>query len=171
MKYTIFTLVLAFIITGIHQRAYTQIGNNEGRYNDVINNSFSILEDIKNANKKTLLSNFKYSGFQLKSEFKHFLSKKNLNWAKETLELYGMPVKEDVSISEWRTVSKDKENIGSTVNLTFFFKKKDEKFSIINDHISLNFKKDKDGNYYLDGMMFFKKNDYIEIKKIIEDLP
>jgi len=170
MKHLTFIFAL-LCLSSLPGRVCCQIGNNDGRFNEIIKQAYVILDDIKAERKKSIVSKYKYSGFQEKDEFLHFVKKKNLSWAKQAIDTFGTPRKEEVSISEWRTSSKENETHETTVNLTFFFKRAGEKFSNINDHISLNFQRDSNGSYYLDGMMFFKKNDYVAIKRIIEEMP
>lgn len=149
--------------------AFSQIGNKDGRYDAVITVAYDILKSIQNEDKSTVKKAFVESGFQTEKEFSHFLTASNLAWAKETITKFGVTPKEEISISEWRTTSRE-SNEGASINLTFFFKEKEAPFSNINDHISLNFKS-KGNKYLLDGIMFFKKDDYKAVKEIIDNIP
>lgn len=162
-------LLLQLSLFAIPFHLYSQIGNKDGRYDAAITVAYDVLKNIQAEDKAKLKSMFVETGFQPKKEFTHFLSSSNMKWAKETIDKFGVTPKEDISISEWRTTSRDNSE-GASINLTFFFKTKDEKFSNVNDHISLNFKV-KDGKYLLDGIMFFKKNDYAMVKEIIDNMP
>lgn len=150
---------------------FPQGSTSSAKYDDVITKAYGYLELIRNKNKKELLKAFEVSGFQDKKEFKHFLSSKNLDWAQSVIDAKGMPPRGEVSVSEWRTVTNDSLYKGQKINLTFFFKAADEKFSHINDHVSMDFEMGKDGVYRLDGLMFFKKDDYVVVKTILEDMP
>jgi hypothetical protein len=162
-KIFVFFLLLSFSFC-----AFSQIGNNNGKYDTVINMSFHILQNLYKGNVKVVKSQFKETDFQTKDEFNNFLGKDNLKWLKQTIDVFGITPKSEIDISEWR-VKSGGEYITS-INVTFYLKPKNSPFSMINDHVSLSFK--KQGNtLFLNGLMMFKKENYIMVKNIIDNIP
>lgn len=162
--------IALFFILIISTSVFAQIGNENGRYNDVINECYKVLSDIRHQKKSALKKRFAETGFQEKEDFSEFVNGKNLRWAKDIILEYGIPKKEEISISEWRVASRETDGNSSSINLTFYFKEDETEFNPINDHISLNFKS-QEGTYILDGMMFFKKDEYLKVKSIIDNMP
>jgi len=167
--FTLFLISIFFFFSPFF--SFSQIGNSDGRYNVVIEKAYSFLNLLKDSKKEEVKNSFKETGFQKKKEFKHFLSQKNLEWVKQVIDTFGLPDKRDISISEWRTSSKDNVGNSMSVNLTFYFKEKNKEFSQIDDHVCLNFIRTNDGEFMLDGLMFFRKSDYEQVKHIIDQIP
>lgn len=166
MKYKVLLsiLVLFLIVT----KSYSQIGNESGKYDSLINQGYSIIKYIGEGKTKLILNMFKETDFQSKDDFKGFLKKENTNWLKHTVSVFGITPKSDIDISEWRVKTEQKST--TSVTLTYYFKKANAPFSNINDHISCNFIVDGD-QIILNGLMIFKKDDYLTVKNILENIP
>jgi len=156
-------IIVFFIIST--KSIYSQVGNTNGQYDEVVKQAFSILQDINAGNKKALKIKFTESNFQSKKEFYRTTKSSNLKWANEIITINGLPNKEDIAITGWKTFSKDDESSFS-INITFYFKGKNDKYSNSDDHICINFIKRNTGIYLLNGLMLFKKSDFYTLKKL-----
>lgn len=148
---------------------FSQIGNKSGKYDSIITISNAIVQDLYNGNSKAILSKYSDTGFQSRNEFKNFLHKDNLKWLKHTIDVFGMTPKSELDISEWRVQSEGKTSV--SINITYYFSKKGTPFSMTNDHISFSFLINDENDILLNGMMFFKKEDYVMVKNIIDNIP
>lgn len=163
--FLIFSLCLSLV-------SIAQIGNEDGHNDIVISQAIRTVEKLQAKKNKEVLAEFVECGFQEKKMFKKNISGKNLKWIGEVVNEYGFPPKEEIDISEWKVTSASGENAHSTtINVSFYFKRDQDSFSHINDRISLNFKMNEKGEYLLNGIMIFKKEDFLEIKKIINNMP
>ena len=159
--------IISFIF-GVNVSLYGQIGNSNGQYDDVIKQAYEMINQLSIGDKKGLKTRFIESNFQTKKDFNKMLLNKNIKWTKEMIKTYGLPLKKDIIISGWKTVSKGQETIKSTLNLTFFFRDSSAKKSNSDDHLNLNFIKIENGTYIFNGLLLFKKSDFtpVKIKKL-----
>lgn len=145
---------------------FAQLGNENGQYDDVIKLSYDLLQKVNENNKDALKSSFHEGSFQTKKEFNKMLSNKNIKWAQKTILTNGIPSKNDISLSAWKTIMKETQSSSLSINVTFYFKGNNKKYSNIDDHISFNFYKNSLGEYHLNGLLFFKKDDFLNVKKL-----
>jgi hypothetical protein len=162
------SIILALIVCFMYtpHLVFSQIGNTNGQYDDVIKQAYSLLQLLKESKKKELKEQFIENNFQSKKEFKSMLSSSNIMWSKDLLTSEGIPDKNDIIISGWKTVSKDLQSSSFSVNITFYFKGTNLKYANSDNHICFNFYKNSEGSYIFNGIMFFKKSDYKNVKKI-----
>lgn len=163
-----FLTSIIFFLVSISNFCFSQIGNENGKYDKVIDESYKVISDIRHLRSSALRKKFQETGFQTKKEFNYFTTRKNLKWAKEIILKYGIPAKESLSISEWKISTREDNN--ASINITYYFKNKDAEFKPTDNHISINFKQIQ-GKYVLDGIMTFKEDDYLRVKEIIDNMP
>ena len=168
IKRRVLLLIILFSAV-LPQLIYSQIGNTNGQFDEVIKQAYTLLQLTKNNDKKALKAKYTETSFQSKKEFNKMLSSGNMHWANEILNQNNTPDKNDILISEWKTVSKDIQASTFSVNVTFYFKGKNLKYSNSDDHICYNFIKTTSGDYLFNGIMFFKKSDFINVKKISDN--
>jgi len=159
--FSISLLILCFISS----ISFSQTGNTNGQYDDAIKQAYILLQYIQNQDKNSLKEKFTETSFQTKKEFSKMLNSSNIKWANNTINQNGIPEKGDLLISGWKTVSKESQST-FYINITFFFKGKNVKYTNSDDHICFNFFKNQAGEYCFNGIMFFKKEDFIKAKKI-----
>ena len=159
-----------FILTSsfFPHTVFSQIGNTNGQYDEVIEQAYTLLQNIHNGDKKTLKEKFTETNFQSKKEFKKTVTTSNLKWAKKIISDIGIPEKKDLVIASWKTSSKTQESTFS-INITFYFRKQNQEFSNSNDHICFNFYKSTAGKYFFNGLFLFKKSDFLNVKKLSDN--
>lgn len=145
---------------------FAQIGNNNGQYDDVIKEAYSILDLIQKSDRKAIKQKFYESNFQTKKEFLKNCKTVNLKWVGQLLKQNGIPKQEDLMLSGWKTVSKDITETSFTVNVLFFLTDDKNVNKNNRDHVSINFIKSKNGIYTMNGLLIFKKNDLVKVKNI-----
>ncbi|MFQ3676135.1 MAG: hypothetical protein SNJ64_06325 [Endomicrobiia bacterium] len=113
---------------------------------------------------------FYETGFQEKKEFLYFLKNEKLQWVQDILSKYDIPPHSELSISEWtkKSTLDSLQNQTISINITYYFKTKDTPFSHTNDHISMNFTRKNDNIYVLDGLMYFAKQDFVNVTRLLE---
>ena len=164
----LYRILLLFVVVSVSFNSYSQIGNKNGKYDDVIQKAYQLIDDLRNQNTSRVLSSFHYTGFQEKSDFKRFIKKHNLLWLEETISRNGLPEKKDISISDWRTKVSKTDKAVHSINLTFYLKDSNKAISLTDDHISINFQKISSDTIYFDGLMFFKKSDFEVVKQMLD---
>ena len=150
----------------INTTAFTQIGNTNGQYDEAIKEAYSILELIYNTNKKELKSRFNETNFQSRREYLKNIKSSKIKWVQSILKQYGNPKKEDILLSGWETVAKSANESTFSVNITFILNSDNKQNKNNSDHISINFYRNKDGIYKMNGLLMFKKNELIRVKNI-----
>ena len=155
-------LFLSFCVPGT---VFSQIGNTNGQYDTAIKQVYSILELLNKGDKKALKELFSETSFQSKKEFQKIISSSNLKWVKEILTKNGIPERNDLVVAGWKTVSKD-QNASFSLNITLYFKGQNVKKSSTDDHFCFNFYKASSGEFLFNGLLFFKKSDYLNSKKM-----
>jgi hypothetical protein len=163
VKHPVILLIVSIILCPVW--GFSQIGNTNGQYDGVIKQAYNLLQLIKESNKKEIKKEFIENSFQSKKEFKKMISSSNVQWAENILQSEGIPDKNDIMISGWKTISNDIQSSSFSVNITFYFKGSNAKYSNSDDHICFNFFKNKMGEYSFNGIMFFKKSDFNKVKK------
>jgi hypothetical protein len=160
-------VILLFIIISIivPTVGFSQIGNTNGQYDEVIKQAYTLLQCLHIGDKKTIKRSFIESNFQSKKEFIKTISSSNMKWASELLKQNGTPDKNDIAIASWKTVSKDLEP-NFSINITYYFKGQNVKYSNSDDHFCFNFIKNTKGEYFFNGLLFFKKSDFQNVKKL-----
>jgi len=167
MKTALATIAI-FLLIPLY--SFSQYGNEDGHLDDLIKEATNTIKLLQAKKKKEVTQKFSETGFQEKSSFKKNISGKNLKWIQATTSEYGFPPKEEIEISEWKVKSTSEGNLSQSVNITFYFKRDQDEFSHTNDRISLNYKKEN-GTYQLNGILLFKKEEYENIKNVIEKMP
>lgn len=161
-------IISFFSILLIYLNGFAQLGNENHEFDSVIEVGYDIIQYLYQADIKVVEGMYVESDFQTKEEFNDFLNKDNVKWVKEIVDTYGVPQKEELDISTW---SVNSAGVSSTsLNLTYYFKEKGAPFSIVNDHISFHFSR-QNNNMVLGGIMIFKKDDYLVIKSILDNIP
>jgi len=157
--------ILLFPFLFISIFSFAQIGNETGKYDRVVDIGYEIISDMKDGNVPSVLKRFKSSGMQTKKELKGVLCDSNLQWFSSIVEEFGLADRSLIGISEMTTSRND----NSSINLTYYFKTSDSDFSLTCDHVSMNFQKHGD-EYLLDGMMFFRRDEYLMLKQFVDRL-
>lgn len=160
----LFSITL-LILSIISSNCFSQTGNSNGQYDDAIKQAYILIQYIQNRDKNSLKEKFTETSFQTKKEFRKILNSSNIKWAINTIKTNGIPEKNNLLISGWKTVSKESKST-FYINITFFFKGNSVKYTNSDDHICFNFFKNQAGEYCFNGIMFFKKDDFVKAKKI-----
>lgn len=117
-------ILFSIFMAIISHFSFAQIGNEDGRYDKIIDECYKILSEIRHTQKSSIRNRFTETGFQERSDFNEYINSKNLKWGKSVLLKYGVPPKDQISISEWRVASREKDNTSTSLNITFYFKKR-----------------------------------------------
>jgi len=167
MVFSKLRVILLFIVipTIVPTAVFSQIGNSNGQYDEVIKQAYTLLHCINTGDKKAIKNSFIESNFQSKKEFIKTISSSNIKWASELLTQNGIPDKNDIAIASWKTFTKDLEP-NFSINITYYFKGQNLRYSNTDDHICFNFIKNTKGEYFFNGLLFFKKSDFQNVKKL-----
>lgn len=83
-----FVLIVLYIIT---LPVFSQTGNGNGQYNELIDKSYLLLDLLKNTDKNELIGQFQELNFQTNKEFKQLLNTSNFKWIRNII--YCCPIK------------------------------------------------------------------------------